>query len=171
MVYVLSDLDSYASVQATIPSKHAGRRSESTGAQHHFRRAGTWAILVPRWLKIAQCFQDWARCILTKIDQDGQGRISVVTDPVSSISLGPAIKINDNQFGRPPKAAWTWAIADFGVLRTAATAACVFSPVMESISALSVCVSARNSRSFMVAQPRLSGLTARGAGDQPLIVC
>jgi hypothetical protein len=40
MVYVLSDSDSFASVQATIPSKDAGRRSESTAAPHHFRRAG-----------------------------------------------------------------------------------------------------------------------------------
>src|SRR5215471_13500603 len=105
MVYVLSDLDSYASVQATIPSKHAGRRSESTGAQHHFRRAGTWAILVPRWLKIAQCLQDWARRILTKIDQDGQGRISVVTDSVSSISLARRSKSTTINLGsrlRPP---------------------------------------------------------------------
>jgi hypothetical protein len=32
MVYVLSDSDSFASVQATIPLKDAGRRSESTAA-------------------------------------------------------------------------------------------------------------------------------------------
>jgi len=45
--------------------------------------------------------------------------VSVVTDPVSSISLARRSKSNGNQFGRPPKAAWTWAITDFGVLRTA----------------------------------------------------
>ena len=32
-------------------------------------------------------FSNSGRCILSKIDQDGQGRISVVTEPVSSISL------------------------------------------------------------------------------------
>jgi hypothetical protein len=40
MVYVLSDSDSFASAQATIPWKDAGRRSESTVAPQHFRRAG-----------------------------------------------------------------------------------------------------------------------------------
>ena len=57
-----------------FPGRTRGADSESTAAPHHFRRAGNLARLVPRWPKIAQYFQDSGRCILSKIDQDGQGR-------------------------------------------------------------------------------------------------
>ena len=53
----------------------------------HFRRAGNLGNIGSKMAENCPMFSNSGRCILSKIDQDGQGRISVVTEPVSSISL------------------------------------------------------------------------------------
>ena len=85
MVYVLSDSDSFANVQATIPSKDAGRQSESTAAPHHFRREGDSGNIGSKMAENCPMFSRLGGCILSKIDQDGQGR----SRADSADSVGP----------------------------------------------------------------------------------
>jgi hypothetical protein len=66
------------------PCPRRMRVADQNPPPHHtiFDAKGTRAILVPRWPKIAQSFQDPGPCILSKIDQDGQGRCADSADSV-----------------------------------------------------------------------------------------
>jgi len=50
-------------------------------AQRHFRRGGNLGNIGSKMGENCPMFSNSGRCILSKIDQDGQGRFSVVTDP------------------------------------------------------------------------------------------